>query len=80
MQYKPHKYQEYATRFIMDHKTAAVFLDCGMGKTALTLDAIWQLKYDRFEIGKVLIVAPLRVAKFSWPGEIEKFFSGKLNR
>jgi len=78
MQYKPHKYQEYATRFILEHLIAAVFLDCGMGKTALTLDAIWQLMYDRFEIGKVLIVAPLRVAKFSWPGEIEKFFSGKL--
>lgn len=73
MKYTPHKYQEHAINFILEHPIAAVFLDCGMGKTSLTLFAIMLLKYDRFEIGKILIIAPLRVAKHTWKGEIEKW-------
>lgn len=73
LKYRPHKYQEYAIRFILEHPVAAIFLDCGMGKTSLTLMALMLLKYDRFEIGKILIVAPLRVARYTWPNEIEKW-------
>jgi len=42
-------------------------------KTAISLMAIWNLKYERFEINKVLVVAPLRVALFSWPNEVKKW-------
>ena len=73
MQYEPHSYQEYAIQFILDHPIAAIFLDCGMGKTSVTLSAIEELMYDRFEIAKVLVVAPLRVARVSWPSEIERW-------
>ena len=44
-----------------------------MRKTAISLMAIWNLKYERFEINKVLVVAPLRVALFSWPNEVKKW-------
>ncbi len=71
--FKPHEYQEYAIRYIIEHPIAAIFLDCGMGKTAITLTALMYLMYESFEVQKVLIVAPLRVAKNTWPQEIEKW-------
>lgn len=77
MKYIPHKYQEYAMNFILEHPIAAIFLDCGMGKSSLTLLAILILMYERFEVNKVLIVAPLRVAKHTWKDEIEKWDSFK---
>ena len=80
MKYIPHKYQEYATNFILEHPIAAVFLSCGMGKTSLTLLAVLLLMYDRFEVSKVLIVAPLRVAKHTWKDEIEKWDDFSLMR
>ena len=68
-----HSYQQYATEFIVNHPIAAIFLDMGMGKTSLTLMAILQLIFYRFEVCKVLIIAPLRVAKNTWSAEIEKW-------
>lgn len=73
MRYEPHDYQKYAIQYIIDHPVAAVFLDCGLGKTSITLTAIEELMFDRFEISKVLVVAPLRVANNSWPEEMEKW-------
>lgn len=73
MKYKAHEYQEYCINYILKNKIAAIFLDCGLGKTSITLSAIKELIYKRFEISKVLVVAPLRVAKLSWPDEIKKF-------
>lgn len=73
MKYTPHDYQTYATEFILNHDVAAVFLDCGMGKSVITLTAIMELLYNRFEIRKVLVIAPLRVARDTWPAEIEKW-------
>ena len=73
MIYKPHDYQKYATEFILSHPVAAVFLSMGLGKTVLSLDAIEQLIYDRLEISKVLVIAPLRVAKVTWSDEIKKW-------
>ena len=62
MKYRPHDYQEYAVSYIMSHPVCALLLDCGLGKTSITLTAIERLMHDSFEIGKVLVVAPLRVA------------------
>lgn len=73
MEYKPHDYQKYATEFIVTHPVAAVILQMGLGKTVCTLDAINQLMYDSFEVRKVLVIAPLRVAKVTWSDEIRKW-------
>jgi SNF2 family DNA or RNA helicase len=73
MRYVAHNYQNYAKDFILAHKVSALFLDCGLGKTITTLTAINELMYDIFEISKVLIIAPLRVAQSTWKDEIEKW-------
>lgn len=73
MRYVAHNYQNYAKDFILAHKVSALFLDCGLGKTITTLTAINELMYDSFEISKVLIIAPLRVAQSTWKDEIEKW-------
>lgn len=73
MKYNPHDYQKYATNFVLEHPVAVILLDCGMGKSVITLTAIFELLYNRFEVGKVLVIAPLRVARDTWPAEIEKW-------
>lgn len=73
MIYNPHDYQRYATEFILSHPIAAVILQMGLGKTVCTLDAINRLMYDSFEVSKVLVIAPLRVAKVTWSDEIKKW-------
>lgn len=73
MKYSPHDYQRYAAEFIITHPVAALLLDMGLGKTSITLTAINDLLFDRFEIHKVLVVAPLRVARDTWGAEIEKW-------
>ena len=73
MKYSPHDYQKYVTDFILNHPVAAVFLDMGLGKTAITLSAIFDLCLDSFEVRKVLVIAPLRVARDTWSDEIRKW-------
>ena len=73
MKYSPHDYQKYAADFIEKNPITAILLDMGMGKSVITLTAINQLMYELFEVQKVLIIAPLRVAKNTWPAEIEKW-------
>ena len=68
-----HDYQKYAVRFIEEHPIAALFLDMGLGKTITTLTAIHNLMFDLFAVRKVLIIAPLRVARDTWSAEIEKW-------
>ena len=73
MKYSPHEYQAFATNFILEHPIAAVLLDMGLGKSVITLTAIEELMHDRFEVSKVLVIAPLRVATNTWPSEIKKW-------
>ena len=73
MKYSPHDYQRYAAEFIITHPISALFLDMGLGKTSITLTAINNLLFDSFEVHKVLVVAPLRVARDTWSAEIEKW-------
>ncbi|HFR3954605.1 TPA: SNF2-related protein [Streptococcus suis] len=68
-----HNYQVVAKDFIIGHTHAAVILDMGMGKTATTLSAVNELMFDRFEVTKVLVIAPLRVANTVWSDEIEQW-------
>lgn len=73
MRYQPHNYQQVATRFIIDHDEAAIFLGMGLGKTVITLTAVWELLLDYFTVSRVLVVAPLRVARDTWPAEATKW-------
>jgi SNF2 family DNA or RNA helicase len=73
MKYEPHEYQKYAVEYIKSHPVAAVLLSMGLGKTSISLTAINDLLFDSFEIHKVLIIAPLRVASVTWSAEIEKW-------
>ncbi|MEG0579053.1 MAG: SNF2-related protein, partial [Niameybacter sp.] len=73
MKYNPHDYQKFAIDYIKSHPIAAVILAMGMGKTSITLTAIEELLYDSFEIHKVLIIAPLRVASTVWSDEIKQW-------
>lgn len=73
MKYVPHDYQRHTTQFIIDHPECAIFLGMGMGKTISTLTAIEELKHDYFDIDKVLVIAPVRVARDTWPAEIDKW-------
>jgi SNF2 family DNA or RNA helicase len=73
VKYKPHEYQSYATEFILSHPISAVFLEMGLGKSVITLSAIFDLCLDSFLVCKVLVIAPLRVARDTWPAEINKW-------
>ena len=73
MTFSPHDYQAYAIDYIKTHPIAAVLLDMGLGKTVISLTAIADLLFDSFEAHRVLVIAPLRVARDTWPAEIEKW-------
>ncbi len=73
MKFIPHDYQTFAVEHILTHRQAALLLDMGCGKTVITLTAIEKLMYESFEIRKPLIIAPLRVARNTWPAEIRKW-------
>lgn len=68
-----HEYQNYCTEKIINNPMFALLLDMGLGKSVITLTAIWDLIFDYFEISKVLIIAPLRVARDTWSKECEKW-------
>ena len=73
MIYEPHDYQKYAINFIKENPIAAVLLDMGLGKTSITLTAINDLLFDSFDVRKVLVIAPLRVARDTWIAEVDKW-------
>lgn len=66
MNFSPHNYQAYAIDYIETHPIAAVLLDMGLGKTVISLTAIADLLFDSFEAHRILVVAPLRVARDTW--------------
>lgn len=72
MRYKPHDYQKYATDFILSHPISAILLQMGLGKSVITLTAMKEL-FERGEISRALVIAPLRVAQDTWPEEIRKW-------
>jgi SNF2 family DNA or RNA helicase len=73
MIYKPHPYQLHCVEHIIEHKYCSLFVDMGLGKTSATLTAIDQLIYDMYEIKKVLVIAPKRVAEDTWTTESQKW-------
>ncbi|MGM9936581.1 MAG: SNF2-related protein, partial [Candidatus Ornithomonoglobus sp.] len=73
MKFVPHNYQSYCIRRIITDPYLALFLDMGLGKTAITLTAVNDLKYNRFAVSRVLVIAPKRVAETTWNREAEKW-------
>ena len=73
MKYSPHNYQRYATDFIVNHPVSAVLLEMGLGKSVISLTAIYELMLDYFDISRTLVIAPLRVANNTWPEETKKW-------
>lgn len=73
MEFKPHDYQQYAINFIKTHPVAGLFLGMGMGKSVSTLTALNDMMFDSFQVARALVVAPLRVARDTWPAEVEKW-------
>ena len=73
MKYNPHNYQQFATDFILEHPVSCLMLDMGLGKTIITLTALWQLTLDSFDVSRVLVIAPKRVAADTWPKELTKW-------
>lgn len=71
--YNPHEYQTHCTQFILENTSAGLFLDMGLGKSVITLTALVDLLHDRFEVSKVLVIAPLRVAGTTWLDEVRKW-------
>jgi len=68
-----HNYQRHCVQHIIEHEQSGLFLEMGLGKTISTLTAIDQLMYDRFEVEKVLVIAPKRVAEDTWKDEVNKW-------
>lgn len=73
MKYEPHNYQQFATDFILEHPISYLMLDMGLGKTVITLTALWQLALDSFDVSRILVIAPKRVAEDTWPKELSKW-------
>lgn len=73
MNFEPHDYQTYAIDYIENHPVSAVLLDMGLGKTVISLTAIADLLFDSFLAHRILVNAPLRVARDTWPAELKKW-------
>lgn len=73
MKYIPHDYQQFCIDYALNHPAAGLFLKPGMGKTSIALTAAERLLYDSFDVSKVLVIAPLRVAEDTWSRESEKW-------
>ena len=73
MQFKPHPYQQYCIDRAVGDAAVAFFVSMGMGKSSITLSAIAELKYSRWAISKVLVIAPKKVSEATWSMEAEKW-------
>lgn len=73
MRFNPYPYQSRAIDFIADHPRCALFLDMGLGKTAVTLTAIARALWDDLTVSHALVVAPKSTAVNTWPSEVAKW-------
>lgn len=80
MKFIPHSYQKYCIDRMIADPVLGLFLDMGLGKTVITLTAINDLRYNRFAVGKVLVIAPKKVAEDTWTREAGKWDHLKLLR
>lgn len=80
MEFKPHAYQAHCIQKIIEIRKLGLFLDMGLGKTVTTLTAVKELKYNRFEVRKVLVIAPKKVAEGTWTKEKDKWDHTRMLR
>lgn len=80
MLFRPHAYQQHCIDRIIEIKKIGLFLDMGLGKTVITLTAIRELMYNRFEVRRVLVIAPKKVAEGTWTKEKDKWEHTKILR
>ena len=80
MVFRPHAYQRHCINRIIETKKIGLFLDMGLGKTVTTLTAIRELKYNRFQVRRVLVIAPKKVAEGIWSREKDKWDHTRLLR
>ncbi|MBR3236852.1 MAG: DEAD/DEAH box helicase [Oscillospiraceae bacterium] len=73
MKFKPYDYQRRAIDKILDQPFVGLFLEMGLGKTVISLTAAWLLMFERFEVARALVIAPLKVAEDTWSRESEKW-------
>lgn len=73
MQFQPHDYQRYCINKVLELPSVGLFLDMGLGKSVITLTAINELKFYRFQVSKVLVIAPKKVAEGTWQKECQKW-------
>ena len=73
LNFKPHNYQKYCIEKVIENENIGLMLDMGLGKTIITLTAITELKFNYFDVNKVLIIAPKKVAESTWGNEIDKW-------
>lgn len=73
MLFRPHNYQSYCIQRIINDNSVGLFLDMGLGKTVITLTAINDLKFNRFQVQRCLVIAPKKVAEATWSKETEKW-------
>lgn len=69
MQFNPHPYQSYCIERIVSDPYLGLFQDMGLGKTVETLTAINELRYHRWQVSRVLVIAPKKVAEATWQNE-----------
>lgn len=80
MIFTPHAYQQHCIDKIIETNKLGLYLDMGLGKTVTTLTAIRELKYDRFQVRRVLVIAPKKVAEGTWTKEKDKWEHTKILR
>ncbi len=80
MIFRPHAYQQHCIDKILEIRKLGLFLDMGLGKTVTTLTAVKELKYNRFQVRKVLVIAPKKVAEGTWSREKDKWDHTRILR
>ena len=73
MIFNPYPYQQFCIDNIIYNHAVGLFLDMGLGKTVITLSAVHDLRYNRWEVMKPLIIAPKKVAEATWTTEAKKW-------
>lgn len=73
MIFQPHPYQAYCIERLLTDTALGLYLDMGLGKTVITLTAIADLEYNRFQVSRALVIAPKKVAEATWQREASKW-------
>lgn len=65
----PHQVEAY--EHLMNNPRAALFIGMSLSKTVISLSYLYDMIYTEAAILKTLVVAPDKVARITWPDELE---------